>query len=432
MRSNNINIFIVLCGMTKNEFSDGAGGIQLAELSFAKVVTKNNVKLNCTVYGLSDKNELEKVSPNLHFSHIKGDDSIKQGGIIDSWVFSHQISALLASKSMLNDNTVIHFSSLGPAITFLSDEFVYYRDMLKIKPLISYSLHNIHYSLSDKPYDIFKKYKKEWIYLSKEEKRIINIADIIFVSSHIIAKELSAKYTKKKIIYLPNTVGILNEYNVLEKDSHYNKFKIFFSMCRFDPVKNLTMAAESFAGLSNENKNIRWIIAGDGIEKDTLIIILNNYGIKFCRRTDNQTVKGFLQRNIHESTVLFTGPVSGKDKDYIMNIGNILLQPSLREVSPLIGYEALVYGKIIIGSNIPGWVDFKNHGADIYLPKSNSTESIGLCMENAIKIVGTKKQRSIFLKNRSIYKKSFDAKMISKKRLTEYYKSLYEKHKKQK
>ncbi len=415
-----IKINLVLTGLINNEFEKDSGGIQLSEISFSENLAKffpKNIELTVFARGGSGKN-MEMENKGFRLRIISSSNSYL-GGIYKTWNFSHCVDSFL-SLELEKRPQIIHFTSIGPALTFLTPQFWYFKNQKKFSTAVCYTLYNFHYSISQRPHDIFTLYPDEWKFLHDEERKIVLKADFVFVPSFNYVNYLERKF-RREIIYLPNTVGSIKNYG--GKYSEFFREKDYFmiiSMCRLAKEKNLRRVVKSFSCFRKGQDSIRFrlFIAGEGEEKEDLICYSNNLGLRVLERKKEECLDSVLRKAIGND-VIFLGKIMKDEKEKIWSLADIFFLPSLREVSPLVGLEALAYGKPIVASNIYGWKDIRDIGGIIYLCNPQSI----LEMESALFHCVTatlKRKREFSFKQREIYRKYYSPEVVIPRRVKIY------------
>jgi glycosyltransferase involved in cell wall biosynthesis len=406
-----LSISTVLCGFDSNEYSKDSGGIQIAEISFYQNLKKIHPEYDISIIAGGSKNNSYIDKHGINVYKCKTGNHIPRGGIIDSWHFGTQSTEILVSK-ILKDEDIVHFTSIGPAINFFNAEYDYYQKNKDLKTLTAFSLHNIHYSLSKEPHDIFTKYKSEWKYLREQEKAISKKADIVFIGSKRLQKK-AEKILNKDIEFVPNTIGNIEEYKVLhplEKDT-----KVVLTMCRFSMENNLKNILEITKNILQSHSKIKFILCGDGPEREQLVNHAKQEMNCYIADENDEIIK--TAQKLPGGSLLITPWLKDKQKNFMFNYCDVFLHPSIREVSPLVGLESILYGNIIVASDISGWMDFQDVGVHMFLSDPSSKSSITKNLNRALNLVNKDKQTEIFYKNRNIYKETYNAEVIVKKKL---------------
>jgi len=417
-----IKINLVLTGLIDNEFEKDSGGIQLSEISFSENLAKFSLgKIDLTVFarGESKKNKNRKMKNGGFKIKIIPSYSSYLGGIYQTWDFSHRVDRFL-SLDLEKGPQIIHFTSIGPALTFLTPEFWYFKKRKKFSTAVCYTLYNFHYSISQKPYDIFTLYPDEWKFLHDEERKIVLKSDFVFVPSFNFVDYLERKF-RREIIYLPNTIGSIKTYG--SKCSELFREKDYFmilSMCRLAREKNLRRVIKSFSYFKKTKYSVgfKLFIAGDGEEKGDLISYGNNLGLRVLERKEKERLDSLL-RKAKNNDVIFLGKIVETEKKKIWNLSDIFFLPSLREVSPLVGLEALAYGKPIVASNIYGWKDIKDIGGIIYLCNPQNVLEMAYALSSCVSAT-LKYKRKIFFKQREVYRRYYSPEVVIPRRIKIY------------
>lgn len=423
---NELKLTVVLCGFSDHEINKDSGGIQNAEVCFAEAASQLPNNLKISIIAGSTSRKTYKPNERLEVFEVPVTDYPKQGGIKDSWPYSLEAANIIGRK-MFNGEDIVHFNSIGPALTFLNDSYAYLRKNKGVNPLIAYTLHNSHYSISDEPHDIFKLYPVEWQYLHDEELRVIREADLVMNTSIRLSKQLTEKFGKQ-IEYMPNTLGKLSDYDV-KVATEFDQYKICLSMNRMEKEKNLLATINASLPFFKEIPEFRFIFAGSGSQKEVMIQTLKDAGVSVYDRMPGDSIEDCLSQ-IEAHQVLFTNQVEGTEKTRLFNVADIFVQPSFRETFPIVGMESLVYGKIMVGSNIPGWIDYKEYGATTFIADQFSEKSIQENIHEALKLCSPETQLEVYNRHRMIYEENFSPSIIVERRLQLFNKYLKKKENK--
>ena len=175
-------------------------------------------------------------------------------------------------------------------------------------------------------------------------KRIINILKNVdkIVSNSEYTKNLLLKVSKEfsniEIIY----PGVSSFENIKEEELKLSDGQpTLLTLARLEKRKGHKYILHAISKLKNQYPNIRYIIAGDGEEKNNLKSLADTL-------------------NISEN-VIFIGSVSDAQKKYILNKTDLMIMPTIDETNKLsiegfgIAYiEAALFGIPSIASNIGG------------------------------------------------------------------------------
>jgi len=144
-----------------------------------------------------------------------------------------------------------------------------------------------------------------------------------------------------------------------------NRCKLILFLGRIDPVKGLDLLARSFAGLTREMDDARLVIAGpdDGYLS---------------------AVKHLIKALNIEESVLFTGPLYGKDKLAAYVDADVFVLPSSYEIFGITVLEALACGTPVIVTDRCGIVDLinKDWARIIQFDENQLKESISRTLRN--------------------------------------------------
>lgn len=415
--NNSERIHLVLTGLGPEGFNPDSGGIQLAEISFAKSLALLGYGIIAYVAALQDSLSIDESGVIVQSVDLGSQPS--QGGICNSLVFSLKTAAKIVEATSGKPNDIVHFTSIGPAMIYFSNVINYQRKK-QGGPKSVYTLHNYHYAIADKPYDIFEKYPEEWFLLHQGELGVVDQADQVWVTNSYFAEELSRRFGRQ-IIYMPNTIGKITKY---ERYKIKTNFHICLTMCRIAPEKNIPIIIEAFNLASQEDPLMRLLIAGSGEDINKIEQLLQSKPLTYYFRTENETVDQAINR-LPNTKIVFLGEVQGLDKRRIWQISDVFVLPSLREVSPLVGLEAMKYGKPVVASNIYGWIDYHDRGAPIYISDPNNIESVATGIAHMINLATREKGPSISQKARTVYNNHYSPSVVVPRRLEQYEKMQY-------
>lgn len=416
MSRKNRKVTVVFTGSPVEQYHPDSGGIALAEYSFCEELYHYNWQCTAIVGNKGGKSKYVNITRIETIKHI-------QGGLIDYWPFALK-SAGLVSKKALEDEDIIHFTSVIPAMAFFNNPtYAFFKKEKRYKTRFFYTLHNYHYGIASKPYDIFKNFSSEWSHLHKGESKVVDYADRVFVTCENYTQILSDRF-HKKIYYMPNTIGEIKKYKI--NPISIPEYTILLTLSRIAGEKNLNNLIKGFKKALRENKKLRLIISGDVEEarvKENLLGLIEKIGLYYVNlKTINLSKLYAAFANNH---IILIDHVKNQEKSLLFNLADCCTLISKREVSPLVGLESIVYGKRIIGGDIPAWQEFKEKGADVFLANPHNIDSI---TEEILKASNNVKndKKNILVKNHNTYKKYYDPNIVVPKRIKYYEDSINE------
>ena len=176
-------------------------------------------------------------------------------------------------------------------------------------------------------------------------KRLIGFDYIITVAEHLgqSIKEKYQNFPQNKIITIHNGIKINN----IHRDKHKGKNKEFTCgiLSRLSPEKNIITALKSFKKFTNDVKNSKLIIAGEGSQLASL--------------------KEFVIKENLEKQVSFIGHIKNIEKFF--DKIDLFLHPAIKEPFGLVILEAFNYYTPVIGANSGGLKEIIKDGFNGYL-----------------------------------------------------------------
>lgn len=227
------------------------------------------------------------------------------------------------------------------------------------------------------PWCIQQKNIKKRIYYNLVEKKNLQMASAIHVTSQLEERSLNHLGFHKNIFVIPHAVE--NTKFVLKKSPEdENAMRLIF-LSRLDPKKGISILLDAMKILVKWNKSIQLTIAGDG---------------------NNEYISNLINK-IHrlnlENNIKFIGYVDGEKKIEILRQHHLFILPSLQENFALSAAEGLSLGIPVIVSNKVGLAhEIKEYDAGIVVPVGQATplaeavmllwhkEQWNKCSQNAI------------------------------------------------
>jgi glycosyltransferase involved in cell wall biosynthesis len=157
-------------------------------------------------------------------------------------------------------------------------------------------------------------------------KILKNMDYSICVSDKIKNEVVKLNITNTKLIY-----NGINQYELLNSKRH--KFSII-TVGNLVKLKNIDIVINAVSKICKKYKEIKLTIAGDGVEKDKLIKLVNDLNIS--------------------DKILFKGRISNKEVRKLMNESEIFILPSKPEGFGIVYIEAMQSGCITIGTKGEG------------------------------------------------------------------------------
>ena len=137
---------------------------------------------------------------------------------------------------------------------------------------------------------------------------------------------------------------------------------IFISVGFLEPIKGYNYLIEAISKI--DNSNLYFIVVGDGMQKQSLLQLAQDFGIS------NQ--------------INFVGAVSHEDVNKWLNAADFFIMPSLNEGVPTAMFEALACGLPVIASSVGGIPEIINNEKYGLLFKPQSSSEIEKSIKKAI------------------------------------------------
>lgn len=216
---------------------------------------------------------------------------------------------------------IVHVHAIGPSLSI---------PLLKISGLKTIMTHH------GPDYERKKWGKFAKFVLKCGELFAVKFADKIICVSKNIKGNVSQKYNRDDIEYIPNGVTV-PDIPENRNSKIFHKFgiepkKYVFTACRFVPEKGLHDLIEAY--LSIDKPEFKLVIAGDSDHPDEY----------------SNTLKELVKSS---SNIILTGIVTGSDLYELYSNSSLFVLPSYYEGLPIVLLEALSYGLPALASDIP-------------------------------------------------------------------------------
>ncbi len=284
----------------------------------------------------------------------------------------------------------------------LGSEALKFSKELKIPLIFTYHIKYKDYShyIPLVPNSISKKY------IRKVTVSYSNKCDTIIAPSTAIKKLLESRGITVPVKIIPSGINIDNFANVTgQRDSIREKYNIkaddimLITACRLTKEKNLEFLIKSFAKIAQKEKNIKFMIVGDGAVKKDLEDMSEELGIK--------------------EMMIFTGLVDRTEIVSLYQSSDIFVFASHTETQGLVAVEAMAAGSPVVAVRASGIEDIVQDGEDGFLT-SNSEDEFA---EKVLQIAGNEELRKKMAEKAKENSRKFEiAPWIEK--IVELYKSL--------
>lgn len=258
---------------------------------------------------------------------------------------------------------------------------------------------------------IFTNHSSTYLYLCEKKiglqilKLLLSHADAIISPSEELKSKTLLAWNNNYNFYIPNGVDI-NKFNPdipvdsLLKGRYGIEPNNLTVLCpRRLVLKNgIKYLIESVSYVAEKVPNVKFLIVGDGPERDNILKIISDKGI--------------------ENFVVMAGGVTNDKMPSIYALADIVVLPSLKEATSIAGLEAMACGKPLIGTNVGGIPAIIEDGkVGLLVPPMNSVE---LGKEITCLSLDKELRTSMGTKAREKVEKEFYWKIIAEKTLYVY------------
>lgn len=224
-------------------------------------------------------------------------------------------------------------------------------------------------------------------YIRKIAVGYSNKCDVIISPSTAIKKLLKNNGIKSSVEIIPSGINIDNFANDIgKKEEIRKKYQIksndilLITACRLTKEKNLEFLVKSFIRVAEKQKNVKFMIVGDGAVKKDLEKMTKDFGI--------------------QDRVIFTGLVNRNSIIGLYQASDIFVFASKTETYGLVVIEAMAAGNPVVAVKASGIEDIVKNGEDGFLTSEQEDEFA----DNILKIVNNNELRrkmSVNAKNNS-------------------------------
>ncbi|MBN3041188.1 MAG: glycosyltransferase family 4 protein [Candidatus Omnitrophica bacterium] len=247
---------------------------------------------------------------------------------------------------------IIHYQAIGPGF------FCWLPRLFGIKTVVT--IHRLDYE------------DGKWGWFSRGFLKFSEFISLKYSSEvTVVSRELENFYRKKgyKTNYIPNGVNkpIEAKADVITKKYNLSSKSYILACSRFAPAKRIDWIIKAYQSL--DEPRLKLVIAGGTTH-------LNPYARHIAR----------LARN--DKNILFTGFVSGREKEELFSNARFFIHASLVEGLPIALLEAMSYGIICIASNIGPHSEIIKEGDNGFLFKHDDFKDLVQKINYAINLNG--------------------------------------------
>ena len=188
-------------------------------------------------------------------------------------------------------------------------------------------------------------------YIRKVTVGYSNKCDAVISPSTAIKKLLEDHGIKAPVKIIPSGINIDNFANdtgkkkkIREKYQIKQDEIVLITACRLTKEKNLEFLVNSFAKIAQKEKNVKFMIVGDGAVKKDLEKMAEEFGIK--------------------DRIIFTGLVDRTSIVSLYQASDIFVFASLTETQGLVAVEAMAAGNPVVAVRASGIEDIVKDGED--------------------------------------------------------------------
>ncbi len=235
-------------------------------------------------------------------------------------------------------------------------------------------------------------------YIRKVTVNYSNMCDVVISPSTAIKKLLEDHGIKALVKIIPSGININNFQNDTGKKAEIReKYKInqneimLITACRLTKEKNLEFLIRSFAKIIEKQKNVKFMIVGDGAVKNDLEKMVEKLRIK--------------------NNIVFTGLVDRASIVSLYQASDIFIFASKTETQGLVAVEAMAAGNPVVAVKASGIEDIVKDGKDGFL----TSEAEGKFADSVLKIVNDNDLREKMSAQAKINSKRFSIEPWTKK-----------------
>ena len=202
------------------------------------------------------------------------------------------------------------------------------------------------------------------------QKRCKN-ADLIFCKSTSMYDAIDEKYQDKAMLF---TDVAVEPHQILSAEKKHPGVK-YIVVGRFDPWRGFDILIEAFGKAVQTNEEISLEIIGDGKDRERLQQIVKKLGI--------------------ENHVAFAGKIPIEKYYEKMAACDVVVNSCLKEGAVTAAFDALSFGKPLIGIETGGYTRYFKDSYSIIIPKLGRTETINNLCDAILTMSDTKMRKSM-------------------------------------
>jgi len=223
-------------------------------------------------------------------------------------------------------------------------------------------------------------------------RKVLKGADIIMAASAAAYNEVNAIVTDPNKIYLvPNGVDTERfkpnlDSSLIKKKLCVEGYPIIFALRSHEPKYGLEYLIKAASIVAKEDREVVFVIGGDGSLKNYHKELANNLGLK--------------------DKIIFTGKIPQNEVPYYYAMSDVVVVPSVQEAFGLVVSEGMACGKPVIGTAVGGIPDQIIDGYNGFLVQP--CDYLEIAKKILWLIKNPEKMRHMGLNGRKLVKDKFD------------------------
>ncbi len=242
--------------------------------------------------------------------------------------------------------------------------------------------------------------------------------DVLILQGEVIRNNFISFFPKHKIEVLPNGLNFKKITITQSKDYNSQPFIILF-MGHLIYSKGFHLVVESYQNLFKKyGRKIRLLFAGEniGFNPGTSEFLNAEWKEDFFKNgvKINNEVQDFI-KNCEKHNAEYLGCISGKEKNDVLSIANVLVLPSFTEGFSMSVLEAMAYGKPVIVTPVGAMPEVVENGVNGIITPVGDSKMLEQNIEYFM--IHPEVCREIGEYNREYVKKNFNIEVIAQKLL---------------
>lgn len=288
-------------------------------------------------------------------------------GVRTYYVLWQHLSNHIVKKTMQeNDIHIYHLltygNSLWPASSYGMKQFFVWGPTGGVDSIpIEYSK---YYPIKPRLIEMVRRNVVQLLPLNTGFQKRCKNANLIFCKSYSMYHAIPEKYRKKAMLF--TDVAVELHENLMQLNSVENEKTKYVVVGRFDPWRGFDILIEAFAKANRVNQNIELEIIGTGKDKYRLQKLIEENGAENCIKMVGQV------------------PI---DKYYTeIATCDVVINSCLKEGAVTAAFDALSFGKPLIGIDTGGYTRYFKSEYSIIIPRGNRKQTIDLLKEAILKL----------------------------------------------